>query len=94
MAHDEVVDDPQLGNRRHLLVIAKAKQLAVARMINFDEQRSTFTITDLGRIAAKFYIRSASIEIFNQEFRSRMSESNVLAILSKSTEVSLRFYIS
>ena len=87
MAHDEVVDDPQLGNKRHQLVIAKAKQLAAARMINFDEQRGTFTITDLGRIAAKFYIRSASIEIFNQEFRSRMSEADVLAIMSKSTEV-------
>lgn len=56
-------------------------------MIIFDRPNGAFTITDLGRIAAKYYIKSTSIEIFNKEFRPKMSEADVLAMLSMSTEV-------
>jgi antiviral helicase SLH1 len=63
-------------------------------MIAYDAVTGAFTITDLGRIAAKYYIRHSSIEIFNKEFRPRMTEADVLAVLSKSTEVSDRNVIS
>jgi hypothetical protein len=63
---DELGDDPQLGGRRQELVIFAAHKLAEARMIVFNEQAGTFTITDLGRIAAKYYIRHASIVVFNK----------------------------
>lgn len=56
-------------------------------MILFDEPKGAFTITDLGRIAAKYYVRHESMEIFNNEFRPRMSEADVLRMLSMSTEV-------
>jgi antiviral helicase SLH1 len=69
------------------LITLAGKKLAEARMIAFDSHSGAFTITDLGRIAAKYYIRHGSIEIFNKEFRPRMTEADVLAILSKSTEV-------
>jgi antiviral helicase SLH1 len=65
-----------------------ARKLADARMIAFDQRAGAFTITDLGRIAAKYYIRHASIEIFNKELRPRMTEADILAMLSMSTEVS------
>ena len=57
-------------------------------MINFDEDSGSFTINDLGRLAAKYYIHHKSIKIFNRELRTRMSEANVLAMVSLSTEVS------
>lgn len=81
-------DDPQLGNKRNELVTIAAQKLADTRMIIFDRQSGAFTITDLGRIAAKYYIRYTSIEIFNKEFRPKMTEADVLAMLSMSTEVS------
>lgn len=56
-------------------------------MIVFDRQRGTFMTTSLGRIAAKYYIRHASIEIFNEKFHPTMSEADVLLMLSKSAEV-------
>jgi hypothetical protein len=37
-------------------------------MIIFNEHSGNMTITDLGRIAAKYYIRHASIEVFNKVF--------------------------
>lgn len=87
LTRDEVADDPRLGNKRLQLVTEAARKLARARMISFDEKDGSFTITDLGRIAAKYYIRSASIEIYNEEFRPKMTEADVLAMLSRSTEV-------
>lgn len=93
MTHNEPVDDPQLGNKRHQLVTAAARKLAAAGMVTFNESTGSLVITDLGRIAAKYYIRTPSIEIFNSEFRPRMSEADVLALLSMSTEVSEHTYI-
>ncbi len=58
-------------------------------MIQFDEPTGTFAITDLGRIAAKYYIRHSSITMFNEEFKPIMTEADVLAMLSMSTEVSI-----
>ncbi|KAJ7368153.1 Sec63 Brl domain-containing protein [Mycena albidolilacea] len=86
ISRDATGDDPQLGNKRNDLITAAASKLADAGMIIFDLLSGDLTITDLGRIAAKYYIRSASIEIFNKEFRQKMSEADVLAMLSMSTE--------
>ncbi|KAJ7742479.1 Sec63-domain-containing protein [Mycena maculata] len=79
-------DDPQLGSKRNELITTAAQKLSDAGMIIFDRVRGDLTVTDLGRIAAKYYIRYTSIEIFNKEFRQRMSEADVLAMLSRSTE--------
>jgi antiviral helicase SLH1 len=87
ISRDATGDDPNLGNKRNELITAAAQKLADAGMIIFDRPSGDLTITDLGRIAAKYYIRYASIEIFNKEFRPRMSEADVLAMLSMSTEV-------
>lgn len=84
---DAVLDDPQLGSKRNELVTEAAKRLADARMIEFNRQTGAFSITDLGRIAARYYIQYHSIETFNEMFRPKMSEADVLAMLSKSDEV-------
>ncbi|KAF8076263.1 Sec63 Brl domain-containing protein [Lyophyllum atratum] len=86
IAREATGDDPQLGSKRNELVTIAAQKLADARMTTFDRGLGTFMITDLGRIAAKYYIRYASIEIFNKEFRPKMSEADVLGMLSMSTE--------
>jgi antiviral helicase SLH1 len=87
ITHDELLADPHLVTRCSQLIALAGKKLAEARMIAFDTHSEAFTITDLGRIAAKYYIKHTSIEVFNKEFRPRMTEADVLAILSKSTEV-------
>ncbi|KAJ7638696.1 Sec63 Brl domain-containing protein [Roridomyces roridus] len=86
ISRDATGDDPQLGSKRHELITAAAQKLADTGMINFDRNSGDFTITELGRIAAKYYIRYTSIETFNKEFRQRMSEADVLGMLSMSTE--------
>lgn len=87
MGWDEVAEDPNLGGKRTRLINEAAKRLADARMIAFDREYGNFVITDLGRIAAKYYIRCNSIEIFNKELKPKMTEADVLAVLCMSTEV-------
>ncbi|KAH9938549.1 Sec63-domain-containing protein [Fomitopsis serialis] len=86
MTRDQVAEDPYLGAKRTQLVIEAATRLAEARMITFDRTSRNFTILDLGRIAAKYYIRHASIEIFNKVFKPKMTEADVLVMLCMSTE--------
>ncbi len=62
-------------------------------MINYDKDRGTFVITDLGRIAAKYYIRVRTIEIVNETFQPKMGEADVLGMLCKCTEV-LYFFVA
>jgi len=92
MTHDDPINDPDLTERRHSMIIIAGRKLAAAGMVQFDEAKSTFTITDIGRIAAKYYIRHASIEVFQKEFRPKMTEADVLALLAMSTEVGIFFF--
>lgn len=84
---DTLLDDPQLGGKRHELIKYAIDKLADAKMVVKDTRTESYAIAELGRIAARYYIRYASVEIFNKEFRPRMSEADVLAMLSMSTEV-------
>lgn len=65
MPHDEPKDDPNLGNKRNELIVQAARQLTAAKMIRFDEISNSFQISDLGRIAAKYYLRYQTMEVFS-----------------------------
>ncbi|KAF8265108.1 Sec63-domain-containing protein [Lactarius quietus] len=86
ISYDEVQHDGMLHSKRNVLVLAAARSLVEAKMINFDEDSGSFTINDLGRLAAKYYIHHKSIEIFNRELRTSMTEADVLSMVSLSTE--------
>jgi len=87
MRRDDVADDPRLGAKRNQLVVNAVNRLVTARMVNWNEETGALQTADRGRIAAKYYIRLASVEVFNQRFRPKMSEADVLTMLSYSTEV-------
>lgn len=86
MKADEVVNDPLLGSKRLALIRNSTKRLLETQMVKFDEVSGSLEATDLGRIASRYYIRNASIEVFNNLFRPRMSEADVLALIAASTE--------
>lgn len=48
------------------LVTNAARKLAGAGMITLNEKTEELGIQDLGLIAAKYYIRHASIELYNE----------------------------
>ncbi|KAJ8523515.1 hypothetical protein ONZ45_g38 [Pleurotus djamor] len=86
MTWDSLGDDPSLDSKRIELISLAARKLADANMITIDRHTESYAVTELGRIAAKYYIRYASVEIFNKIFKPKMTEADVLNMLSKSTE--------
>ncbi|GAA97792.1 hypothetical protein E5Q_04471, partial [Mixia osmundae IAM 14324] len=83
---DELVDDPSLGSKRHLLITQAAIALAKAQMISFDADSGSLRPTEVGSIASRYYIRFKSMEIFNERMRPSMSNADALALLCMSTE--------
>lgn len=66
MAHDELKDDPQLGNKRNELITQAALQLANAKMARYDDHAHSFVISDLGRVSAKYYLKYQTIDVFSK----------------------------
>ncbi|KAI5477077.1 DNA/RNA helicase, DEAD/DEAH box type [Pseudohyphozyma bogoriensis] len=86
MTAAEVAQDPLLGSKRTALINNSAKRLVECQMIKYDPDLGTLESTDLGRIASRYYIRNASIEIFNKGLRPQMGEADVLALIASSVE--------
>lgn len=66
MEHDVLQSDPQLTEKRDNLVRNAGRRLAEANMVIFDEINNTYHITDLGRIAAKYYLKHETVEVFSE----------------------------
>ncbi|ERF69234.1 hypothetical protein EPUS_01191 [Endocarpon pusillum Z07020] len=82
----EIMDDPQLVERRRDLVVKAARTLHNSQMIIFNEKTDELRAKDVGRIASQYYILQTSIEIFNTMMTPRASEKEVLKMISMSGE--------
>ena len=82
----EVMEDPQLVQRRRHLVTKAARTLHNSQMIIFNERTEELRAKDIGRIASQFYVLQTSIEIFNTMMRPRASEGDLLKMISMSGE--------
>lgn len=82
----ELMEDPQLVQRRRELVVKAARTLHNSQMIIFNEKTEELRAKDVGRIASQYYVLQPSIEIFNTMMRPRASETEVLKMISMSGE--------
>jgi activating signal cointegrator complex subunit 3 len=80
--------DPTLEEHRRKLIVTSASELDKAQMIRFvaHTQPQGLFPTDVGRIASHFYIKYASVEVFNENFKPTMSEDGILSMVSNSQE--------
>ncbi|KAF9426913.1 hypothetical protein BGZ94_005813 [Podila epigama] len=86
MDHAEPAEDPLLGKKRRDLIVTAAKNLHKAQMIIYDEKTGYLTPKDLGRIASNYYVSYNSVNTYNSLMKPRMTEADVLAMVSRSTE--------
>ncbi|KAF9101073.1 hypothetical protein BGX29_006008 [Mortierella sp. GBA35] len=86
MDHTEPAEDPLLGKKRRDIIVAAAKNLHKAQMIIYDENTGYLTPKDLGRIASNYYVSYNSVNTYNSLMKPRMTEADVLAMVSRSTE--------
>ena len=82
----EIMDDPQLVQRRRELVVKASRTLHNSQMIIFNEKTEELRAKDVGRIASQYYVLQTSIEIFNVMMRPRARETDVLKMISMSGE--------
>lgn len=86
LTNEDLKGDPTLEQRRRDLIIGAARLLHKNQMIIFNESTGGFKAKDLGRISSAYYVKSKSIETFNSLLKIRMTEADVLAMLSQSSE--------
>ncbi|KAG0045399.1 hypothetical protein BGZ83_009400 [Gryganskiella cystojenkinii] len=86
MDHTEPAEDPLLGKKRRDIIVAAARNLHKAQMIIYDEKTGYLTPKDLGRIASNYYVSYNSVNTYNELMKPRMTEADVLAMVSRSTE--------
>ena len=83
---EELAADHSLEGHRRKLVSEAARELERSKMARFDERSGNVYVTELGRVASHFYIRQASIEVYNSALKPHMTAEDVLAMMALSSE--------
>ncbi len=83
VTHAELRDDPTLGAKRRDIIVDTARRLDKAKMIRFDERTGYMHATDLGRTASHFYVKSDTVDVFNDLMKPYMNESDILAMITQ-----------
>jgi len=83
---EELASDHSLEGHRRKLIHEAARELERAKMARFDERSGNVYVTELGRVASHFYIRQASIEVYNELLKPHMTTEDILSMISKSSE--------
>lgn len=78
--------DPTLQQQRIELIRKAARDLDQAKMVRFDENSGQLYVTELGRVASHYYIKHDTILIFNELLKKKMTEQEILKMLSQSSE--------
>eukprot|EP00803_Ostreobium_quekettii_P005866 evm.model.scf_17.6 EVM.evm.TU.scf_17.6 scf_17:76728-98390(+) len=80
------MSDERLEAHRRDLIVKAARKLEKSKMARFDEKSGQLYVTELGRVASHFYIRHETVETFNGLLKKTMTEAEVLAMMSHSSE--------
>ena len=83
----DIPRDPQLVEFRTALIKSAAETLNTARLIRVNRQ-SSFASTDLGRVAAHFYVRYDTAEMFATRLRPDMTDSEIIELIGNANEFS------
>ncbi|KAL4525728.1 hypothetical protein Ndes2526B_g09336 [Nannochloris sp. 'desiccata'] len=83
---EELASDHSLEGHRRKLIHEAARELERAKMARFDERSGNLYVTELGRVASHFYIRQASIEVYNELLKPHMTTEDILSMIAKSSE--------
>jgi len=82
---EEFQTDPTLEKKRREFVNDAAQKLNNARLIRIDNNRN-YNATDLGRVAARFYVDWETSEHFSKGTVKGMTDDKILALFGKAHE--------
>lgn len=79
-------EDPTLIKRRQELVYSAAMVLQKSHMIKFDKVSGALQSTALGKIAAHYYIKCESMQIYAENMKPHMNSIDLFRLFSLSKE--------
>ena len=83
---DQRETDPQLHEFRRKMITNAAETLDKCQMMRYDRKSGVLSMTELGRVASHYYIQHLSMDMYNQTLRRNMTESDILDLVSNSSE--------
>jgi len=86
VAYHEIESDPTLRNRCRELIELSVKELARAKMLRFNFDTHNMNTTDTGIVASHYYVKYASLELYNELVHPAMSEADCFDVVSRSSE--------
>jgi len=86
VSDDERKGDGELKKHRANLIHTAALKLEKANLIMYDKKSGQFQTTELGRIASYFYITYETVNVFNTQLKSTLSEIGLFRVFSLSSE--------
>jgi activating signal cointegrator complex subunit 3 len=86
VAFHEIQSDPTLGTRCRELIEGSIKELARAKMLRYNFETQNMNTTETGIVASHYYVKYASLEIYNQLVHPAMSEADCFDVVARSAE--------
>jgi activating signal cointegrator complex subunit 3 len=86
VAYHELQGDPRLQTRCRELIEISVKELAKAKMLRFNFETTNMNTTDTGIVASHFYVKYASLELYNELVHPAMSEADCFEVVARSSE--------
>ena len=85
---DQHHDDPSLDQRCRHIVKEAARSLGQNRMVNYDAEVGSLSMTDWGRVAAHYYLQSESVSLFGQVLDPRevISDARLFRMICSASE--------
>ena len=71
-----------MEQRRVDLVHAAASSLLRSSLVKYDKKTGSLQATDLGRVAAHYYVSHATISTFNEHLKEGMSDIEIFRLFS------------
>lgn len=86
VAYHEIQSDPTLATRCRELIEGSIKELARAKMLRYNFETQNMNTTETGIVASHYYVKYASLEIYNTHVHPAMSEADVFDVVARSAE--------
>ena len=82
----ELSTDPLLEQRRTDLIHTAATTLDKCALIKYERKSGQFQVTDLGRVAAYYYVSHATVAVYNDFLKPTLSDIEVLRLFALSKD--------
>ena len=83
---EEIEEDPELLKRRVNLIHTAATILERNGLVNYDRRSGGINSTFLGKIASNYYVKYASMKIYNSNLKSTTGLIELFKVFSMSLE--------